>query len=275
MSQSIAGKTHVGVYDLYRYDHPNGGAKEWAVAIVDGQVTVRYGKAGSLVNGGKPQARYTDVHAEMNRRIRDKTRKGYRYVDRVAIHTDGSWVSTKDGRSDSEQRPEPKASSDDEETVFFEIRVRNAGMFPEFLRACREACDRLSGAGVAVTRKSNEELAFEFAIGDWQFGVGERVEVGYRNTVSRTTRQGAGHVHVKDGVYPLLFLLYLKRFAPAEVGLAWKDGIEITEQLRHEHDLLAMFGTDLDAIRPVAVALGLAEEKIDLAALGGDQSLYF
>jgi predicted DNA-binding WGR domain protein len=275
MSKSIAGKTQIGVYELYRYRHPNGEAKEWAVAIVDGQVNVRYGKAGSLVNGGKPEARFTDAHAEKNRRVREKTRKGYEYVDRVVIHTDGSWVSTEDLGSEDGQAPQPQASPDEEATVFFEIRVRNAGMFPEFLRACREACDRLAAAGVAVTRKLNEELAFRFAIGDWPFGVGERVELGYRNTVSRATRQGAGNVRAADGVYPLLFLLYLKRYSPAEVALAWKDGIEITEQLRHEHDVLAMFGTDLDAIRPVAVALGLAEERIDLAALGGDESLYF
>ena len=275
MSKSIAGKSHVGIYELYRYRHPNGDAKEWAVAIVDGQVHVRYGKAGNLVNGGIPQARYTDAHAEKNRRVQEKTRKGYQYVDRVTVHTDGSWASTKDVPIEDGQPPPPKASPDDEDTIFFEIRVQNAGMFPEFLRACREACERLVAAGVPVARERNAESAFEFSIGDWRFGVGERVEVGYRNTVSRATRQGAGQVHVRDGVHPLLFLLYLKRFSPAEVGLAWKDGIEITEQLHLEHDVLAMFGTELDAVRPVAVALGLAEEKIDLAALGGDQSLYF
>lgn len=274
MSAGALGKNRLGVYELYRYDHPGGGSKDWAIAVIDGAVDTRYGKIGTRLQGGRVDRRFTDNQAEVRRRINGKIRKGYRHIGSVVIYEDGSTESVLPADLERAPRAEPKQ---DDEKLYFEIRLRGEAVWSEFLCRCREACDILEAAGVTVSRKLNGEFNAVFAIGGWPFEVAER-SAGNRNTLSRSTLEGAGHLRPAEGVYPLLFLMYLKRFASErtyEVGLAFKDGIEVTEQLRHEQDVLAMFGVGLDDIRPVAVALGLAEKEIDLASIGSEESLYF
>lgn len=275
MSAGALGKKRLGVYELYRYDHPGGGSKDWAIAVIDGAVDTRYGKTGTRLQGGLVDRHFADNQAEVRRRITGKVRKGYRHIGSVVIYEDGSTESVPP--ADPERTPKAAPKQEDVDKLYFEIRLRGEAVWSELLSRCREACDILEAAGVMVSRKLNGEFNAMFAIGGWPFEVADR-SAGNRNTLSRSTLEGAGHLRPAEGVYPLLFLMYLKRFASErtyEVGLAFKDGIEVTEQLHHEQDVLAMFGVSLDDIRPVAVALGLAEEEIDLASIGSEESLYF
>jgi hypothetical protein len=264
-----------GIFELYRFQHPGGGSKDWAIALVNGDgggIDVRYGATGTTLRGGRVKSRYTDNHAELNRRVSEKLREGYQRVGAIVVYEDGRFESATAGR----EEPEPKAQPDAEDKVFFEIRATVASAIAGFLATCHKACGKLREAGVTGVDVKQTQDAVVFTIGQWSFEVADSASIN-PNALLRSNRTGGGRIKAEEGVYPFLFLTYLKRNTPREfeVNLAWKDGIEVTDRLHHEAGVLAMFGTTFDSIRSVAVALGLAEEKIDLAAVGSDASLYF
>jgi len=261
-----------GICERYRFQHAGGGSKDWAIALIDGAVDVRYGATGTALRGGRVKSRYSDNQAELNRRVSQKLKEGYQRVGPIVVHEDGSFESAPAGR----EEPEPKAALDAEDKVFFEIRGTVESAVAGFLATCHEACRKLREAGVSRVDVKRTGDALMFSIGRWSFEVADSASMN-PNAWLRSNRTGGGRIEPETGVYPFLFLVYLKRNAPREfeVNLAWKDGIEVTDRLHHEAGVLALFGTTLDGIRPVAVALGLAEERIDLAAVGSDESLYF
>jgi hypothetical protein len=80
------------VFELYRYTHTDGSAKEWAWCIQADGIAVRWGRAGRLVQ----QARYPLTRrAEIEERARAKERKGYRYLGRYGIDADGRPVAVR------------------------------------------------------------------------------------------------------------------------------------------------------------------------------------
>ena len=78
-------------FELYRYTHPDGSAKEWAwCAHPDQGVEVRWGRAGALVGHQVyPPQRLKEVLA----RTLAKQRKGYRFVGWCAIDAHGRPVA--------------------------------------------------------------------------------------------------------------------------------------------------------------------------------------
>jgi len=80
----------VSGFELYRFTHTDGTAKEWAWCVQADGIAVRWGRAGRLVQ----QARYPLTRrAEIEERARAKERKGYRYLGRYGIDADGRPVA--------------------------------------------------------------------------------------------------------------------------------------------------------------------------------------
>jgi hypothetical protein len=72
-------------FELFRFTHPDGSAKEWAYAETGGGLyEVRWGRAGHLVNAQARVALRT-----VRQREQQKLRKGYRHVGRALIFSDG------------------------------------------------------------------------------------------------------------------------------------------------------------------------------------------
>lgn len=271
MTSASPAKIRLGIYERYRFVHSDGTSKDWAITIIDGAVDTRFGKTGAALTGAAVEQRFADCNDEVKRRVDEKIRKGYRFVDTVIVYDDGTVEPT---QASMAAKPEKREEVD---KVYFEIRLHTSDAWQEFLAHCQDACQIMSKTGIesqcAVADQSNARIT----VSDWPLHLAARA-TGQRNTLSVSTLDGAGHVHKNEGVYPLLFLMYLKRLASERtytVELAVKDGIEVTEKLHHEQDVLALFGVRLDDIRPLAVVLGLAEEDIDLASLGTEESMYF
>jgi hypothetical protein len=87
----VDGDDAVSGFELYRYTHADGSAKEWAWREEPGVgMEVRWGRAGSLMQRATyPVGRRRAV---MQRALA-KQRKGYRYVGRFHIDADGKPVS--------------------------------------------------------------------------------------------------------------------------------------------------------------------------------------
>jgi len=274
---------------LYRMYRPDGTPwKDWAIAIVGNELRTYFGKTATPLRSRAVSVTGNAFTSEMQIRINEKEREGYRYVGHAKVMADGSCHEIPDsGQLDQTTPPAPaRVLSEDE--VYYEIRLLpgtpdvepTASLRQFMLRAKRAAEIMENHAKDHVTHYMTGDFDWFYEIGAWTFSVvSGKPTPGQRNVLARQANSNvAGTVQKSEGVFALLFLMYLRQHADPnvyEVSLSWKDGVEVTEQLRGEHDLLAMFGCTLDEIRPVAVSLGLAEQFIDLAALKGESSMYF
>jgi hypothetical protein len=83
----------------------------------------------------------------------------------------------------------------------------------------------------------------------------------------------SGQIQQVHGVMPWLLLMALKfkDFAGMDIGMASENSREITADLKAEPEVLAFFGADLEAVRPLAEMLGLLKPKLNLALAMADQ----
>lgn len=78
-------------FSLYRCDHEDGTAKEWAVRYLgNGQAETRWGKAGRLSNSGV----FPSAVAMKREHEKESKKKGYRYVGKVHLDDSGRHVQT-------------------------------------------------------------------------------------------------------------------------------------------------------------------------------------
>jgi hypothetical protein len=84
----------------------------------------------------------------------------------------------------------------------------------------------------------------------------------------------SGQIHFEHGVLPWLWLMALKHaaFPGVSVGIATENGRDVSAELKAETEVLALFDTDVEAIRPVAENLGLLKPRLDLALAMADQT---
>ncbi|EGR4314884.1 hypothetical protein DDN32_18205, partial [Vibrio cholerae] len=57
--------------------------------------------------------------------------------------------------------------------------------------------------------------------------------------------------------------------------VASPEGIEVSDQLKLEKDVLRLLGSDLERVRPIAEALDLMPVKIDLNQSSPDSQNYY
>jgi predicted DNA-binding WGR domain protein len=94
---------------LFRFTHADGSAKEWAwCQHSDGTVEVRWGRAGRLVQS---ETYLASRLAEVQRRERDKTRKGYVYQGQAMIAADGRPVPVGSGAARPRHIDRPTTAS--------------------------------------------------------------------------------------------------------------------------------------------------------------------
>jgi predicted DNA-binding WGR domain protein len=241
-------------FELYRYTHPDGSSKDWAVRRNDdGSLTTRWGPTGPVL----PQA--STRRGDQIRLENSKRRKGYVPIGEVEIDDQGR-VQPVGQAARAARPPEPP-----EEALYWRLSLA-PGMNPADLlvwsRLTATAVDRLAAAaGLARTPQAHFEPG---TVQGW--------------SLPATDAAGAGQVRRDQGPIPLLVLLAMKALAPAgaTLSLATEDGLEVGPDLRVEARLLAWFGTDLDTVRPMAEALGLLQPRLNLAeAIQSDTDAWF
>ena len=88
-------------FELYRFTHPDGSAKEWAYSdLGNGTAEIRWGPEDQLRGFQEKPVR------EAQGRVAEKLRKGYRFVGTVWLDEHGSRVSVPPAR------PTPKTPVD-------------------------------------------------------------------------------------------------------------------------------------------------------------------
>jgi predicted DNA-binding WGR domain protein len=97
--------------ELYRFTHPNGSTKDWAVCAHQGEVWVAYGKTGSRLRMETIQS-VSGAASARARKIKEKLDKGYRHLGPAEIRdgevrmlTTGSPARTQASASDPVAAP--------------------------------------------------------------------------------------------------------------------------------------------------------------------------
>jgi len=77
----------------------------------------------------------------------------------------------------------------------------------------------------------------------------------------------SGQIHLEHGVLPWLWLMALKRaaFPGVSVDIATESGRDVSANLKAETEVLVLFETDIEVLRPLAEKLGLLKPRLDLA----------
>lgn len=242
-------------FELYRYTHADGSSKDWAIRLNgDGSFTTRWGRTGSRLPQDKTKPlRHPD---EVHHLKQAKRRKGYELIGRVEIDNSGNLLTPVKGITPATPPVRSRIKA-----IYWSIELINPGK-----RAVRDRLgNRVQALIGLIQAAGNIEESSRWD--GWRQLI-ELTESGQVTELSGQIRQG-------HGVIPLLFLMALRQSGldDVQIGIAGEEAREIGD-LKAEPKLLAWFGTDLEAVRPMVEALELLPPRINLTTLAGDD-FYF
>ena len=248
-------------WSLYRHRNRDGSTKDWAVMTnSDGSITTRWGKSASRLPGVGTRQGISQFRIE-----RQKRSKGYVFVSKVDIDKDGNVQYPGQSQNPNLNDPDSELESrtvhppNSTGTIYWHIDCQaDQDIGIELEQTIRDL----------ITTLLTLEPGMSAAELQWP-GWTELIN----HSLSRESFTLSGQIQQFHGVLPVLLLMALKtkHFVGVEIGLATEHSQEISEKLKAESELLANYGTDLDAIRPVAELLGLLKPKLNLASAMSDQ----
>jgi len=246
----------MAVWSLFRYRHRDGSSKDWAVTTnADGSISTRWGKTASRLpsNNTRTGIRQHDIE-------RQKQAKGYVFVGEVEIDADGNI-----------RLPRSTPIAD---PVLVSIETPPVAVDKLYWHIdCRAGHATLLDMSSALRRWLGglETWSQDHGLtaNDWS---------GWQRLIDASLGEEAfdlsGQIHLEHGVLPWLWLMALNQAAVpgVSVGIATENGRDVSADLKAETDVLALFDTDIEAIRPLAESLGLLKPRIDLALAMADQT---
>ncbi|WKJ90166.1 hypothetical protein QZJ86_19475 [Methylomonas montana] len=246
----------MSVWTLYRHRNADGSSKDWAVrSNSDGSITTRWGKTDSRLPSSNTRTGIRQHDIE-----RQKQAKGYVFVGKVEIDTDGNI------------RLPRSAPIADPVTVSIEMPPVAVDKLYWHVD-CRAGHATLLDMGIALRRWLGDLEAWSqaqgFAASNWS---------GWQRLINASLGEEAfdlsGQIHREHGVLPWLWMMALKHaaFPGVLVGIASETGRDVSSDLKAETEVLALFDTDIEAIRPLAESLGLLKPRLDLALAMADQT---
>jgi len=246
----------MAVWSLFRYRNSDSSSKDWAVTTnADGSISTRWGKTASRLPSINTRTGIRQYDIE-----RQKQAKGYVFVGEVEIDADGN---IRLPRSTPMADPSPIPSGNRPvpvDKLYWHVD-------------CRAGRNTLLELGIALRAWLDDLEAWSQALGDaasdWS-GWQRLIDAGLGDEAFDLS----GQIDLEHGVLPWLWLMALKHaaFPGVSVGIATENGRDVSADLKAETEVLALFDTDLETIRPLAESLGLLKPKLDLALAMADQT---
>ncbi|WAR43585.1 hypothetical protein [Methylomonas rapida] len=246
----------MAVWSLFRYRHRDGSSKDWAVTTnADGSISTRWGKTALRLPSinTRTEIRQHDIE-------RQKQAKGYVFVGEVEIDTDGNISLPQSAPIADPASVHSQTPSVTVDKLYWHVD-------------CRAGPNTLLDMGFALRRWLGDLEAWSQAQGcaasDWP-GWQRLVDV----SLGDETFDLSGQIDLEHGLLPWLWLMALKHaaFPGVLVGIATENGRDVSADLKAETEVLALFDTDVEAIRPLAESLGLLKPRLDLALAMADQT---
>jgi len=256
-------------FELYRFNHHDGSSKDWAIRDNhNGTFTTRWGKTGPRLPGEKTKP--TRHSREVVELTNSKLQKGYAHVGTVFMDSNGNLQGQPQPKPRLKTPPtEPKIRMPRTRsgTVYWDVKIDG-----QLVGQARQALGRQI-LTIAGQIKSVGSFKLPPSWDGWAKLAGFADEKG---TTDMNAPDGlSGQVRKRHGIVPLLFLMALRdaKLQGVSVGLAGDDGLELFD-IKSEDFLFDLFGTSLNAVRPLAEALGLIQPRIDLSTMAG-QDFFF
>ncbi len=255
-------------FELYRFNHHDGSSKDWAIRDNrNGTFTTRWGKTGPRLTGEK--TRRMTVPDEVLGLKSAKMGKGYAFIGSVFMDSAGNLQGqpqTKQAGAAQKLPVKPK-SGNRSEAVYWDVKIDG-----QLVGQARQA---LGSQILTIAGQIKSVGSFNLPP-NWD---GWAKLTGFADEKGPTDMNApgglSGQVRKRHGIVPLLFLMALRdaKLEGVSVGLAGDDGLELFD-LKSEDFVLDLFGTSLNAVRPLAEALGLIQPKIDLSTMAGDDFFF-
>ena len=255
-------------FELYRFNHHDGSSKDWAVRDNrNGTFTTRWGKTGARLPGEK--TRRMTVPDEVIGLKSAKLGKGYAFIGTVFMDSAGNLqgqTQTKQAGAAQKLTIKPKTGNRSG-AVYWDVKIDG-----QLVSQARQA---LGSQILTIAGQIKSVGSFKLPPGwdGWAKLAGFADEKG---PIEMNAPDGlSGQVRKRHGIVPLLFLMALRdaKLEGVNIGLAGDDGIELFD-LKSEDFVFDLFGTSLNAVRPLAEALGLIQPKIDLSKMAGDDFFF-
>jgi len=246
----------MAAWTLYRHRNADGSSKDWAVTThADGSISTRWGKTASRLPTINTRTGIRQHDME-----RQKQAKGYVFVGEVEIDADGNIHLP---------RSTPIAVP-----VHVSTETPPVGVDKLYWHVdCRAGHATLLDMGIALRRWLGDLDAWSQAHGltasDWS---------GWQRLIDVSLGEEAfdlsGQIHREHGVLPWLWLIALKLadFPGVSVGIATESGRDVSADLRAETEVLALFDTNIEVLRPLAESLGLLKPRLYLALAMADHT---
>jgi hypothetical protein len=255
-------------FELYRFNHHDGSSKDWAIRDNrNGTFTTRWGKTGPRLPGEKTKPLRHSL--EVVDLTNSKLQKGYAHVGTVFMDSDGNLhgpTQTKQAGAAQKLPTKPK-SGNRSGAVYWDVKIDG-----QLVSQARQALGSQI-LTIAGQIKSVGSFKLPPSWDGWAKLAGFADEKG--PTDMNAPDGLSGQVRKRHGIVPLLFLMALRdaKLQGVSVGLAGDDGLELFD-LKSEDFVFDLFGTSLNAVRPLAEALGLIQPRIDLSTMAG-QDFFF
>lgn len=244
----------MAVWSLFRYRNSDGSSKDWAVITnADGSISTRWGKTASRLPSINTRTGIRQLDIE-----RQKQAKGYVFVGEVEIDDDGNIRLPRAVPITPTSSIPPQAIAVDK--LYWHVD-------------CRAGHATLLDMGIALRRWQGDLEAWSQA-----YGLAASNWSGWQRLMDASLGEEAfdlsGQIHREHEVLPWLWLMALKQaaFPGVSVGIATENGRDVSANLKAETEVLAIFDTDVEAIRPLAESLGLLKPRLDLASAMSDQT---
>jgi len=249
----------MAAWNLYRHRNSDGSSKDWAVrSNSDGSITSRWGKTSNRLPGVSNRYGVKQFDIE-----RQKQAKGYVLVGTVDIDVNGNLRFPDTSLSTNPSVPEATAFETQPVTVdklywHVDCRAGHATLLDMAIALRRWLADLEAWSqaqGLAVSDWSGWQRLIDASLGEEAFDL-------------------SGQIHLEHGVLPWLWLMALKHAAlpGVSVGIATESGRDVSADLKAEADVLALYDTDIEVLRPLAESLGLLKPRLNLALAMVDQT---
>lgn len=281
---------HRGLWVWLRYWRPDGRSKDWAVRVVceNGHELVerRYGKRIGPAQGRTHEQRYSPYgqaghgFRQALRLVGKKLREGYTLLGESADLRDACSVG-----SLAVSAPESEeASGGGGQAIYVELRAASdsdrQSLAAVLWGAAHEIEPALAAAGIGSTEVALAQSSRSYVVlfNNWAFGIANDPEApavrsnGLRPAHDDSSRV-SGAAIIDPASAPVAALLWFARAASlirapgAAIVMADEAGNPIEPSLRHEPDVLSLWDTDVEALRPALEHLELVEPRVDLSVL--------
>ncbi len=230
---------------LYRFKHPDGTSKDWAICIDADVIRIFYAKTGAKMR--MTVVPKTKVKVSLDEEMRERTDKqiqqGYVHVGEATI-VENAIV----------QLIEPNAGA----TLHWEtvVSAPEEGLLDK-IREIARGLGENPYPGVMVSVGS-DGLDITTPGGKWSFGYLDSIGGG----MNRNTGRGGGTIPASHGPVPLLVMLAVSLALPDMFAFADDDGNTVDLRFNAESPWFSQNGVPYEKLRKLAVQIGICAPSL-------------